>query len=532
MNKAFYPIHKYKKRPQYFLVKEEVPRYIKIWAYNDYTKRHSGELSEIITGTNLVLEESLSRKLNLLILKGNTEQTQLSGKNLFDGTYSVEGKYLNENGGEGIQSNFNISNFVEVKPNTSYTLSSSSTSLGGVAAIGQYDGDGNFIIGSPYNNNSKITILTKNNCTKVKFSYKNDESNYQFEEGSQATSYEPYCGGIPSPNPDFLQQIKNVTGNANVKIQNKNLFDESIFKQYDTKEDDEAYKMYNSQVYNKDLTPNISFKENTSYTLMYEAKQSSGNPRLAINYDDGTIAECPNTAMSINYTQYMLVTPSNKKIKNISFKYGGTGYVYIKKNSVMVLEGAYTSETIPSYVPHQEQNYPFTFAEGQRAMQGTQLLDDGIHNNRNRVNLWEQTIVNGMAFGNYYRYQIDISDARTYSTNVGSTALCNCFYMDIDALSSADAKIGMFVQFRDTQGFYFISDKSTTTEFIAELTENNAVLEYELAEEEIIPYNETQQEQYNAMKQAISYNDITYIETSSDELQPTLDVQYWKKKTE
>lgn len=66
MNKAFYPIFKYKKRPQYFLLKEEVPRYIKIWAYNDYVKRHSGELSEIITGTNLVLEDSLSRKFNLI----------------------------------------------------------------------------------------------------------------------------------------------------------------------------------------------------------------------------------------------------------------------------------------------------------------------------------------------------------------------------------------------------------------------------------------------------------------------------------
>ena len=265
----------------------------------------------------------------------------------------------------------------------------------------------------------------------------------------------------------------------------------------------------------------ISVKPNTTYTIQGTQSEQTKSTRI---YYYNNQKQFISRTRPFATDSYSFTTLENCYYIGLQLR----NSTYINVNIIQLEQGS----TATDYVPHQEQNYPFTFAEGQRAMQGTQLLDDGIHNNRNRVNLWEQTIVNGMAFGNYYRYQIDISDARTYSTNVGSTALCNCFYMDIDALSSADAKIGMFAQFRDTQGFYFISDKSNTTEFIAELTENNAVLEYELAEEEIIPYNETQQEQYNAMKQAISYNDITYIETSSDELQPTLDVQYWKKKTE
>lgn len=44
----------------------------------------------------------------------------------------------------------------------------------------------------------------------------------QIEKGSEATAYEPYTGGIPSPNPDYPQEIKSVV-NPTVKIVGKNL---------------------------------------------------------------------------------------------------------------------------------------------------------------------------------------------------------------------------------------------------------------------------------------------------------------------
>lgn len=44
----------------------------------------------------------------------------------------------------------------------------------------------------------------------------------QIEKGSVATSYEPYTGGIPSPSPDYPQEIKSVV-NPTVKIVGKNL---------------------------------------------------------------------------------------------------------------------------------------------------------------------------------------------------------------------------------------------------------------------------------------------------------------------
>ena len=46
--------------------------------------------------------------------------------------------------------------------------------------------------------------------------------NIQLEKGSTATDYEPYTGGIPSPNPEYPQEIKSVV-NPTVKVCGKNL---------------------------------------------------------------------------------------------------------------------------------------------------------------------------------------------------------------------------------------------------------------------------------------------------------------------
>ena len=43
------------------------------------------------------------------------------------------------------------------------------------------------------------------------------------EQGSTATSYEPFVGGIPAPNPDYPQEIQTVTGRQTVKVVGKNL---------------------------------------------------------------------------------------------------------------------------------------------------------------------------------------------------------------------------------------------------------------------------------------------------------------------
>lgn len=50
----------------------------------------------------------------------------------------------------------------------------------------------------------------------------------QLEQGSTATDFEPYVGGTASPNPEYPQEVKTVTGRQTVSVVGKNLFDGEI----------------------------------------------------------------------------------------------------------------------------------------------------------------------------------------------------------------------------------------------------------------------------------------------------------------
>ena len=89
-----------------------------------------------------------------------------------------------------------------------------------------------------------------------------------------------------------------------VKVSSKNLFDETTLLSVNHTEDEEAY-IFTTTAFakTKNLTPNIKFKEKTSYTLRYTAKQAPNtgstelpNPRLEIHYTDGTLDRASVTA--------------------------------------------------------------------------------------------------------------------------------------------------------------------------------------------------------------------------------------------
>jgi len=57
------------------------------------------------------------------------------------------------------------------------------------------------------------------NATKAPHTFNNEVVGpFQLEVGSTATSFEPYVGGIPSPNPDYPQEVQTVTGEQTVTV--------------------------------------------------------------------------------------------------------------------------------------------------------------------------------------------------------------------------------------------------------------------------------------------------------------------------
>ena len=104
----------------------------------------------------------------------------------------------------------------------------------------------------------------------------------QLEAGSEASSFEPYVGGIPSPNPDYPQEIQTVTGRQVVKVTGeggesaeyeinlgKNLFD--IATASDVWINESGISLPNIVWRNSDF---IKVEPNTTYAL-------SGSPIVA-----------------------------------------------------------------------------------------------------------------------------------------------------------------------------------------------------------------------------------------------------------
>lgn len=162
-------------------------------------------------------------------------------------------------------------------------------------------------------------------------------------------------------------------------------------------------------------------------------------------------------------------------------------------------------------------------------MQGTQFLDDGTHNSRARI------IFDGSEDENWARsnslelfYTRDILNLAKQNGNY----LCNYFtkVAPTATLQNGQTKYSSatnpLLQFKNT-------DITTVSAWREWLSTHNLIVEYELADSElesnIIPYNETQQEQYNAIKKAKAYDDITHISQTNDGLPFKIDIEALKK---
>lgn len=205
--------------------------------------------------------------------------------------------------------------------------------------------------------------------------------------------------------------------------------------------------------------------------------------------------------------------------------------------------------TATPYVPHAEQNLPFTLEEGERMYQGSSLEDDGKHHIRKQIVLdgtenW--SIATDYGFGTEYTQEsgyIAFTVELQHSLGLKSTT----------DLGNALSNIAICKKWGTLQGIpqngfciirYDISQTklwvavprtvaSTVVDFKAFLQNQNMIIEDEIDESvyqsNIIPYNSTQQTQYETIKNAYTYADETNVSSESDELPPILEVQYWLK---
>ena len=352
-----------------------------------------------------------------------------------------------------------------------------------------------------------------------------DYTNLKVQVGSEKVVYSAYnCGSL------------------GVTISNKNLYKiEKVIN--DTNYSKIIYKDENGNVsFATDGIPLIiaptKIKEKTEYTYILKCKSNvstENNINFTAIYEDGTSKLLSaNKKKDTNEFIVKFKTDKEKTLAYVTQQYTNSSRTTIITEGTMILEGDYLNLDEP-YEIHQEQEIIFPFEEGQKLYEGSYLAEDEIHNKRKQIvltgnenwymvttinttetqafcldNIVNNINVNNVTFkSNYFVHKrwIDAPYAHLDEPYMSQTAKTN-IYLNIykSLLPSVDA-----TGFKSWLKSLYDAGKPV-------------VIEYPLAEEEIIPYTPEQQAVID--KILYTYKNVTNI--SVDNKLAMLDITYKK----
>lgn len=179
------------------------------------------------------------------------------------------------------------------------------------------------------------------------------------------------------------------------------------------------------------------------------------------------------------------------------------------KTKIMIEKGM----VVTDYEPHQQQTEYFPLSEGQKLYKNSYLVDDGIHHSRKQVVLdgtetgW-YTLANQTGTNTSY-FCIPKSDMKKASTLICDKFINrNVWNTDEEGIQSI---IDNLIRLRINT-----SRASTVAELKTWLSNNPIRVEYELAEEEIVPYTETQQEAWEKLRHFTLFKGINNITSTAN----------------
>ena len=260
-----------------------------IHAVNDKIKELEAYSSTAINdGSEITLNPNPNPNYNPIDIQidGKSEQKTYAGKNLFDkDNEQWTSAYISSSSATKLNpSTYTRTLYIKCLPNTTYTIQkmvSITTSRFFIASsvdvpnidVNIYNvlnaGDTSTSATYTTSNNAKYLLVTYMQTNATSTTVEEMIDSIQIKKGTEATEYEPYTGGQPSPNPDYPQEIKSVSGV-------ENLLDESLLVDTSTKNgitfeknDDNTFNLSGTVVgstYNKtlltlseDLQPNENY---------------------------------------------------------------------------------------------------------------------------------------------------------------------------------------------------------------------------------------------------------------------------------
>ena len=160
------------------------------------------------------------------------------GKNLVDSSSSLANTRLVAGGGTTSENGFSTTDYIEVQPNTAYTMSNVAVAAGFYGNIIQYNGSKTMVGERIYiaNTTTSHTFTTEADAKYIRISQATTVfgTSLQFEKGSTATTYAPYFTPIELCKIGTYQDyIYKSSGNWYVhKVTNKLVFDGSDDEQW------------------------------------------------------------------------------------------------------------------------------------------------------------------------------------------------------------------------------------------------------------------------------------------------------------
>jgi len=293
------------------------------------------------SGTDLSLTPTYEAPMQTT-LNGNTSQVQLSGKNLLDDSLWQQNKIVNNTTGEitSSQNNAASEQWIAVQPSTTYTFSASEVCRS--LRLGTYQSDKTYI--ARINSNTNVNSFTFTTGANVYFIRWNinyndttitqeviDSLKLQINSGNERGTYENYCGGTPSPNPSYPQDINVVSGDNTIYVRNKNLKSEgTIYNFY-----------FNSTTFSSgNRTLCIPIEANTTYYI----KKPIVSNRFRVCLSNAV----PSTSTSVNeYQDVSSLTETsitNTNYAYLNIFYYQTGETYTEQELYDCLN-IYTQET-------------------------------------------------------------------------------------------------------------------------------------------------------------------------------------------
>ena len=336
----------------------------------------------------------------------------------------------------------------------------------------------------------------------------------QLESGSEETYWEPYTGGIPAPNPDYPETINVVTGDVDINVVGKNLFDNvyMITNQYKTDGTSAtAYTLNNNKITtNVNLDTGRRFLNKLllkaqTYTLSGDISFSNNtNTRFYYSIRDlNTLTDIvPGTRVLIgsNTGHFVITFSLSSASDSIAFSLQPEGNAdgTITMSNIQLEVG--TEST--SYVPYQGGTYQISLGTNEIVGIGD-IKDELVIDKEGNCSINKKIVkvvldgTEGHAFmqlssSNNNRAQIQENNALA-NTNYNNQSLkCNYFKYEPSVYRDAGDDVGC-VQFNKALYFRFgsLSDINTLAKANQWLSTHNTVVYYILEEPTVIDLEQT-----------------------------------------